>query len=275
MIEAEKHFKSVVAYRFSEKYKATYSYLKTSSYIDTNRFKDISDISKMIGQLSIIINSKIKDKHDNSIKHYYLHHKEVPFWVLCNEMTFGQIIKFYSYLDSDLKEKIAFDLSTFLQNNIENITGNSSNKIISPDTLLTFLRNANEFRNITAHNNRIFNHRCWKNLKKQKWMPSNSSNVNQQGLYFVVLYLMTLLSSTQYATLHNSILKRVNVLKRKLYSIKISKVLKALDFPEDWDSSEKISQNNTPRTKINNNIDSVGIQNSSLAFKLKYRMKNR
>lgn len=273
LIDAEKHFKSVVAYRFSEKFPEPYSYLKTNNFKNTNDFKEISSISKLIGNLSQIINLNIKKKQSNSIKHYYMKHGGVPFWVICNDMTFGQIVTFYEHLDCNLQEKISCDLSTFLQDNLQNITNIPSKNIISVSALLNFLKNANEFRNIAAHNNLLFNHRCWKNLKIQKWMPLNASKCNKQGLYFVFLYLRCLLSSSQYAVLHNTILKRVNTLKKKLYSIPISKVLISIDFPADWNTSEKILQNNISQKSWKTNLDKIKNQNRTPAEKNKFKTK--
>ncbi len=51
LIDAEKHFKSVVAYRFSEKFPEPYSYLKTNNFKNTNDFKEIYSISKLICNL--------------------------------------------------------------------------------------------------------------------------------------------------------------------------------------------------------------------------------
>ena len=189
LIEAEKHFKSIVAYRFSEKYRQTYSYLKTESYSSDTSWKSSSTIAKLIGTLSNIIKSSLEKKQMNSIKHYEKNYGDIPFWVLCNDMTFGQIVTFYNCLEGSLKEEIARDLSTFLQSNIRHQTGQTVNYIISVSTLSKILNNANEFRNIAAHNNKIFNHRCWKSLPKQKWFPSNYRGCNPQGLYFVFLYL--------------------------------------------------------------------------------------
>ncbi|SQE95759.1 Abortive infection bacteriophage resistance protein [Streptococcus equi subsp. zooepidemicus] len=274
LIEAEKHFKSVVAYRFSEKFPEPYAYLKTENFRKTKNFNEMSRISKLIGNLTTIINSNIKKNHSNSIKHYYYSHGGVPFWVLCNDMTFGQIVTFYENLDDKLKEKIAFDLSSFLQDNILNITGASSNNIISVPTLSNFLKNANEFRNIAAHNNLLFRHRCWKNLKFQRWMPRNSNHCNKQGLYYVFLYLQCLLSASQYATLHNTFLKRVTTLKKKLKSISISKILLALDFPSDWDTCGKIPQSNSPKRIWKINIDSVKSVSRAKASRNRFKIKS-
>lgn len=273
LIEAEKHFKSIVAYRFSDKHRQPYSYLKTECYKKTTDWKEISKISKLIGALSNIVNSNIKDKKSNAIKHHYKNHGEIPFWVLCNDMTFGQIITFFNLLDDKIKDAIARDLSTFLQSNIENRTGQKSKNIISVSTLSKVLNNANEFRNIAAHNNLIFNHRCWKNLPNQKWLPSDCQKCNSQGLYYVFLYLQGFLSASQYSILHNSIRKRVVKLRANLLSIPVSKILKALDFPENWDTISPLPMPANPHNT--ERLSMYKIQNNNRPKAVKLRFKAR
>ncbi|MFR4948157.1 Abi family protein [Thomasclavelia spiroformis] len=84
IIDAEKHFKSILAYRFSEKFKdQKYAYLIASNYNDN----DILEVTATISSLSKIIN-KHKTKKDNSINHYINKHNDVPFWILTNYMNF-------------------------------------------------------------------------------------------------------------------------------------------------------------------------------------------
>ena len=274
LIEAEKHFKSIVAYRFSEKYRQTYSYLKTESYSSDTSWKSSSTIAKLIGTLSNIIKSSLEKKQMNSIKHYEKNYGDIPFWVLCNDMTFGQIVTFYNCLEGSLKEEIARDLSTFLQSNIRHQTGQTVNYIISVSTLSKILNNANEFRNIAAHNNKIFNHRCWKSLPKQKWFPSNYRGCNPQGLYFVFLYLQVFLSASQYAILHNSLRRRVNKLSTKLHSIPISKILESIDFPKTWNHVPSIPMPSTPYLNKRLSIEAVKNINRHKASKLRFKTKN-
>lgn len=273
LIEAEKHFKSIVAYRFSEKYQQPYSYLKTESYRSETNWKHNSQISKLIGILSNIIKVNLDKKPMNSIKHYHKNYGDIPFWVLCNEMTFGQIITFYDCLEGNIKESITRDLSTFLQSNIKHQTGQTVHQIISASTLSKVLNNANEFRNITAHNNMIFKHRCWKNLPKQKWFPSNYQRCNPQGLYFIFLYLQVFLSVGQYSILHNSLRKRVNKLSNQLHSIPIAKILKAIDFPDTWNQVNSIPMPNTVSSEKQLSIEKVKNINRLKAPQLRFRCK--
>ena len=136
IIDAEKHFKSILAYRFSEKFKdQKYAYLIASNYNDN----DILEVTATISSLSKIIN-----KHD-----------DVPFWILTNYMNFWQLLYFYEYLDNSLKNKIAKDFSSFLADNLE------VEKIqLTPEDLISFLENTLELRNVVAHNNRLLGFKC-------------------------------------------------------------------------------------------------------------------
>ena len=151
IIDAEKHFKSILAYRFSEKFKdQKYAYLIASNYNDN----DILEVTATISSLSKIIN-KHKTKKDNSINHYINKHDDVPFWILTNYMNFWQLLYFYEYLDNSLKNKIAKDFSSFLADNLE------VEKIqLTPEDLISFLENTLELRNVVAHNNRLLGFKC-------------------------------------------------------------------------------------------------------------------
>ncbi|EPT39813.1 TPA: Abi family protein [Streptococcus agalactiae] len=242
IIEAEKHFKSVVAYRFSEKFQDAYSYLNISNFETNGEANKISKIAYLISIMARIIKDKTASKQNNAIKHHINKHKSIPFWVLVNELTFGQIYNFYVYLDNDIKDKIARDLSSFLQSNIENRTRKTSNQIISGNTLVSILRNVIEVRNITAHNNKIFGFTCRENLPKQKWFI-DSDNKTRQSVYYAFQSLQCLLSRVQYSTLHNTILSRSNRLDNKLHTITSSEINRSLGFPTDWQiNTEKLKQ---------------------------------
>ena len=93
ILEAEKHFKAILAYRFSEKFRnEKFAYLIASNYSN----KEILQVTKTIASLSSII-SKYKNKPNNSISHYLNKHYDIPFWILTNYMNFCQLLYFYKY----------------------------------------------------------------------------------------------------------------------------------------------------------------------------------
>ncbi|MCR0259966.1 Abi family protein [[Clostridium] innocuum] len=241
ILEAEKHFKSILAYRFSEKYQdEKYAYLIASNY----NSNDILQVTKTISSLSNIIN-KYKHIPNNPINHYIHRHGDVPFWILTNYMNFGQLLYFYKYLDDALKNVIAKDFSLFLIDNLEldSIQLTSSN-------LISYIENVIDLRNIVAHNNKLLGFNCKGHVRylselHDKYSISNDSI--KQDVYNVFIVMQTLLSKNQYALLHNTLLRRTNYLRLRLKTIDINLILNSLGFPIDWYTTPKIPQ---PNSKI-------------------------
>ncbi|EID21855.1 Abi-like protein [Streptococcus mitis SK616] len=236
IIDAEKHFKSVLAYRFSEAYPTPYAYLDINNFETQKDTKRLAQITNLISILARILNDYNRDKQNNSIKHHYKQHGVVPFWVIINELTLGQAFNFYRNLNTDIKNQIARDLSPFLQENIEYIQNRPSKDLLSGKALESIIKNILEIRNITAHNNKLFNYKCRENLPQLAYFHyyNNNANTSRQSVYYVFLALQCLLASTQYAQLHNTIIKRTKALNKKAHSIEAGIVLDTLGFPNNW-----------------------------------------
>lgn len=238
ILEVENHFKSVLAYRYSEKFKDDdFSYLHLNNYSNTK----ILEVTKFISSISKIIQDKINNtkqdlSNENAISYYNRKYKSVPIWVLINFMTLGQTIKFYSFLDDSLKNEIAKDMNFFLSENLKTKT------ILTKEELIIYLKNIVEIRNVVAHNNKLLDYKCKKTMKFNKFLyDENIKNDKRQDVYCVILALKCFLEPNQYAQLNNKIRKIVTNLNKKVDSKYTSKVLKSLNFPEKW---EIMNQNN-------------------------------
>ena len=237
IIEAEKHLKSILAYRFSEAYKNTdYAYLIATSY----KSEDLLEVTSLISSLSKIIKDKSRAHKDNPIKHYLQKHDTVPFWILVNYMYFGQLVHFYKHLDDSLQNKIAKDFSVFLNENLNKI-----NVKLTPKQLLTYLENVVEIRNVIAHNNRLLGFKCKNNTAYSKEIHKQygiNPNTPRQDVFNVFIIMQCLLSKNQYAQLHNTIHKRIKNLKNDVYSIKVNIILDSIGFSDSWYNSGKLPQ---------------------------------
>ena len=237
IIEAEKHLKSIIAYRFSETYKnIDYAYLIATSY----NSKNILQVTSLISTISNIINRYSQDKSDNSIKHYINHHRVVPFWIVSNYMNFGQMVKFYKHLKTPLQNKIAKDFSLFLNENLgtKNVKQTSSQ-------LISFLDNVVELRNIVAHNNKVLGFKCRNNtlyLKELHGKYITNPNSQRQDVFNVFIIMQCLLSKNQYTQLHNTIHKRIKNLSKHVMTIPYTNILNSLGFTIDWFNNGKLPQ---------------------------------
>ena len=228
LIECEKHFKSIIAYRFSEYHKdIPFAYLQTSSYSSN----DLLGLATTISILSKVILAETRSQKQNAIKHYYNNHTDVPLWVLNNKLTFGQVVKMYKQFDSKLKNNIAKDIAKYLSDNL------NAQIILEPKELENILFNLVEIRNCVAHNNHLFDYTCKNHIKYIKEIHEPlmiTKKSPRQNVFNNILAMQTLLNKEQYALMHNTILKRSKTLNNKLSSISIDVILSKLGFPNNW-----------------------------------------
>ncbi|MEG0468663.1 MAG: Abi family protein [Longicatena sp.] len=211
ILEAEKHLKSIISYYFSEAHKdQAYPYLIATNYRNT----DILKIAPLITNLSNIISKYQNKDFKNSIQHYIKFHGNVPFWVLSNYMSLGQIVVFFKRMNLSEQNKVAKEFSKLLSQNLE----------IPPlrlevCELTVILDNLLEVRNIVAHNNRLLDFKCKRNIPYIKELHSqfiNSPNDPRQDVYNVFIALRCLLTKNQYAQLHNSNVLELEILIKNL-----------------------------------------------------------
>lgn len=224
LIEIEKTFKSVFAYRYSEYFKdKRYSYLDINNY-DTDK---ILQVSKNISQLSNIISNKVH-VDDNSIAHYVHNHNNVPMWVLVNNLTFGQTSKLYSYMPMKLKNKIAKDLSLCLKKNTE-----EEMAILEPDQLESYILNLVELRNIIAHNNKVIDYKFIKHNRYNMYLHDTigiDKNSPRNDVYNTFITMKCFLKKEEYTQLNNSIRKRLEKLEKRINKVAYGKIVKDLGF---------------------------------------------
>ncbi|WP_249028893.1 Abi family protein [Tannockella kyphosi] len=228
LLDSEKRFKSIVAYKFSEKYGSNdYPYLNVNNYNP----KSIFEVTSTIAKISQIIQRK-KSKPGNSISHYFQIYDNIPFWIITNELTFGQTLHLYDHFDISLRNSIAKEFSLILEDNLE-VEGVR----ITPDDLYTTLNNLLEIRNILAHNNLMYYFKCRKNIPYITELHNlfdMKHDSPKNAVYDVFLALYCTLSYNQYVELHNTIRKRARTLNRNLVVIDANVVMNSLGFPDDW-----------------------------------------
>lgn len=240
IIEAERHFKSILAYCYCKHFKDDlYSYLNVKSYAAN----DIIKISRQISNFANTLNKYKEKRNNNSIKHYYSVHSVVPFWVLVDYLTLGEVTHFYKLLPDKIKNDIAKELSKFAKDNL------NTNQIqdIHFNIIQKGLENLTELRNITAHNNKMLGYKLRNDLPFYSDLHTRigiSNNDNRQSIYNTILYLKFFISNNQYAKVNNTIKKRMTTLQNKINNSECTeKVFNSLGLPA---AIEKIQlKNNT------------------------------
>ena len=243
ILEIENNIKSVIAYKFSERYgHANYLVISNfNTYINRNENKTqsqkIGDIVDLIAGIQREISHQL-NKNSPMISHYVLDYGYVPFWVLVNTLSLGTISTFYSHLkDKD-------------QNDI----GREFN--IKPDVMKNILCILTIFRNACAHDERFYNLKSLKRNSKPNsiadtdihsflHIPKNASNnylYGKNDLFAIVIIFKLLLSDNSFTLFYKRLAESINQLTGNLSVITIDQVLHEMGFPGNWHEINKYSK---------------------------------
>lgn len=153
LTRAEAAFKTIAVYTFCEAYQEPNSYLSRENYTDPSNYmlgknRCEKDISELMGTL----NYKAYESRNCSayIKHYREYYDAIPLWVLANELTFGNMSYFFNAQKRKIQSRIC---QRILENNP---TAGTSGGYLAPNDMRLMLRHLVEFRNICAHDERMY-----------------------------------------------------------------------------------------------------------------------
>ena len=236
ILQAEKHLKSITAYTLSERYQNYPSdYLSADFYTyNCNDRKQRKDVTFLVGRFQKIISKYSNQRGNNPIKNHQIHHEGIPFWVMVEYLTFGELKLVIKYIPA-IQNTIAKRHYTFISEKM------SITSYFTGNELLSFIENIFEIRNICAHDSRLLDFKCKNNLVYFPTLHDRygiRSNSPKSDVYHTFLILQCFLSKTQYAILHNAVLKRFNYLdnylKKRGYPIHTNIIMDTLGFPENW-----------------------------------------
>ncbi|MGV3030508.1 Abi family protein [Streptococcus suis] len=244
ILKAEKHLKSITAYTISEIYKINpLGYLNNNFYMyNSNNTQQTRDVNYLTNRFRKIINKHSRLRGNNPIKNHLNNHGGVPFWVMVEYLTFGELKLVIRYLPA-IQNTIAKRHYSFIAEKMP------ISAYFTATELLSFIENIFEVRNICAHDSRLLDFKCKNNLVYYRPLHDKygiSSHAPKSDVYNTFLVLQCFLSKTQYAILHNTLINKFKdldkYLSKRSYPITTNKVLSTLGFPNDWHLSPKLPQ---------------------------------
>lgn len=158
--KAEASIRSAIVYSFCFAHQNHNDYLDVSNYCAPNEylvsryFKGNKEqlfqqnLSKLMGTLNkkLIVRGGTRP----FIKHYLNKYNSVPLWVLANDLTFGNIINMYQLMQVHDRERTCTIIAK------ENLKERDDYPYLSPRMLLRYAKTLVSFRNICAHDERLY-----------------------------------------------------------------------------------------------------------------------
>lgn len=234
-LQIENTLRTLISHIFS-KYHGVENYLKYSNFefINYNSAskKKINDRAKHINELISnmqmeIARATIKKDY---INHYVVKHGYVPLWVLVNTISFSRLSTFYQLM----KQKERIEVSQHWN--------------IMEQDLSSYIEILAFFRNLCAHDDRIYNAKCKKLISDTNYHKMLSVPINEKGQYIngkndilaIMIVSKILLPPTEFNTMFNKISGRLSSLSKKLKTVSIDKIYKQMGLSENWYFIKKI-----------------------------------
>jgi len=233
LLTFETNLKSLLAYHFSEMFQTCASYLNIANYQQSVHKQAnllISDLSKLIMQ---------KSKHEGPIKHYIECYDHVPLWVLTKFITFGQTVQMYRCLMPALKNKIAKEFALTFNQDYHCLI-----ELTSCD-LESIMKTANFFRNICAHEERLYNFKLYRRPRTAR--IASILNIDQpliaNGHLFTMIAMLKLIRPKHdYDQLKEglessfSLFQDIVTTLQVFQSVSFKEIMNQMGFPKNWKS---------------------------------------
>lgn len=191
----------------------------------SNRAKHINELISKI-QMDLAQATLKKDY----INHYVVKHGYVPLWVLVNTISFSRLSTFYKLM----KQKERIEVSQHWD--------------IMEQDLSSYIEVLAYFRNLCAHDDRIYNAKCKKLISNTPYhenlqIPKNDKNqyiCGKNDIFSVLIISKILLPPEEFNTMFNKISDRLTSLSKKLKTIPISEIYNQMGLSKNWYLIKKI-----------------------------------
>jgi abortive infection bacteriophage resistance protein len=216
----EQKIRSQISYYFCDKYSSNQNdYLNPQNYNPSR--KNRTGITKLIQILDYNAN---RDTSHDYIVYQRKTYQNVPLWTVVNTLTIGQISKMYSFMPSDIQSKISHCYEA-----------------VNERELKQYLKVITDFRNVCAHNERLFLYRSHTDipntaLHTKLHIPMTGTNYSsgKNDLFALVIALRYLLAKEDFNSFYKQLKKMIASYETKSTLENTDKLLTAMGFGATW-----------------------------------------
>lgn len=217
----ETHIKSYISEVISQKY-------GTKNYLKRENFKIPTNGEERFNTLIGIIKNNIDRNLNNylDIKKCYIENGDIPFWMLATLMTFGTIVKLYIFMKPEDKKEVAKNVNMDYRE------------------LQNYLKMLNIVRNISAHNNVLFNTKfdisyVYPNTSKyhDTLGIAKQNNIYISGINdmtAIIIILRRLLDDKEYHHLCSELTEIIDEIKEELDNESFNNLLEEIGLPMEY-----------------------------------------
>lgn len=216
----ENNIKSIISYELSRKYGfKEKKYLNPDNFVkDPKRTRQVNDLLKKIKR-----QINVNGGQHTATKHYQSNYGYIPLWIVVKVLSFGIVGELYTILKPEDQEAIA---------DIFNV---------DVESFLIYLPILANYRNLCAHEDICYEHKTQKEIPITKYheelqIPKTNGEYiyGINDLFALIIILKRLLRKDDFHMMLSEISYEIDYLSGRLHSIRISKVLDRMGFPNNY-----------------------------------------
>lgn len=220
LCQIEKKMQNLVSYAFCEQNGELQSaYLNPLNYNYSK--KNRNGINKLIQILDRL--AKVNTDYEYLVYQRRVY-KNVSLWVIMNALTFGQLSKMYSFLPQQIKSKVSKNFKNVNERELEQ-----------------YLKVLVLYRNVCAHNERLFSHKVYSEIPNTKLhqklnIPKTGSQylMGKRDLFGVVIAFRYLLSKTDFLDFKRELSRMIDKYIKQSQRLSEEELLCYMGFPANW-----------------------------------------
>lgn len=223
LLHIERHIRSALSYAFCNIYGDSQSaYVSIQNY-DISTARKNMEVTKLINRYLLPLLSRPSSYP--YIEHHKSKHNNVPLWVLIKALTFGTVSKMYEYSNTRVQSSVSKEFD-----------------FIREPQLRQILEVLTDFRNVCAHNERLFTHRCAKHdipdlrLHQKLSIPKRGQEYiyGKRDYFSVVIAFRYLLPHTEFLAFKRNLTNLIDKLCVKTQKITETNLRDTMGLPENW-----------------------------------------
>ena len=221
LCNVEQRIRSLLSYAFCETYSINQAdYLTITNYNNNAQYS--SQIAKLIKMLTYEANTNMEHEY---VVYQRKTYGNVPLFVITKTLTIGQLSKMYSFLPTKIQAKITTRIPK-----------------VSEKTLSQFLKVITIYRNICAHNERLFSHKSRyeipdtdMHIKLSIPKTGNHFSYGKKDLFSVIIIFKYLLSKDDFKSFKRELRSALQWFHKASPNTSMVSLYAAMGFPRNWE----------------------------------------
>lgn len=223
LLHIERHIRSALSYAFCDAFGDQQSAYRSPNNYNLTKRGNLREVNRLIDlYLKPLLDKPTKYPY---IEHHKRAHGNVPLWVLVNALSFGTLSKMYELSTARIQSAVSREFDG-----------------INEKQLAQILDVLTDYRNLCAHNERMFSHRCAKKdipdlpLHKKLTIPQRGSTylLGKRDYFAVALAFRYLLPHAEYLRYKGQLTRLIEQAVHDNSQLSEPDLLSIMGFPPNW-----------------------------------------